>query len=69
MIFFLFISFSIPYSEAMNAVTGSSPAKLPLVIGRRNTGVEGEGEGRWVVEGRSGGGEWWGIISQGRGRR
>ena len=31
------ISFSISFSEAVNAVTGSSPAQLPLVISRQNT--------------------------------
>ena len=40
LIFFTFcvISFAISFSEAMNAVTGSSSAQLPIVIGRRNTG-------------------------------
>ena len=33
----------------MNAVTGSSPAQLPLVIGRRNTGVGTAIE--WVYQG------------------
>ena len=31
--------FSMSFSEAINAVTGSSPDQLPLGIGRRNTGA------------------------------
>ena len=27
------------FSDAINAVTGSNPAQLPFVIGRRNTGA------------------------------
>ena len=30
------------FSETINAVTGSSPAQLPLVIGRQNTGAQRE---------------------------
>ena len=34
----------------MNAVTGSSPAQLPLVIGRRNTGDSRTESSLWVDE-------------------